>query len=61
MTVVDWQREGYVVRIVGNSGLAQSWDDEVYDEHFLIQDRDGKLTIQGHGRQLAPQQLSALD
>ena len=61
VTVVDWQREGYVVRIVGNSGLAQSWDDEVYDELFLVQDRDGRLTIQGHGRQLAPQQLSALD
>lgn len=60
-TVLDWQREGYVVRIVGNSGLAQSWSDQVYDEHFLVQDRDGKLTIQGHGSQLARQQLSALD
>ena len=61
VTVVDWQPGGYVARIVGNSGLAQSWDDEVYDELFLVQDRDGRLTIQGHGSQLAPQQLSALD
>ena len=60
-TVVDWQREGYVVRIVGNSGSAASWNSEVYDDFFLIQDREGQLTIQGHGRKLAPQQLSALD
>ncbi len=61
VTVVDWQREGYVVRIVGNSGLSASWSDEVYDDFFLIQDRDGRLTIQGHGRELVPQRLTALD
>ena len=61
VTVVDWRREGYVVRIVGNSGLSASWSYEVYDEHFLIQDRDGLLTIMGHGSELAAQQLSALD
>lgn len=61
VTVVDWQQEGYVVRIVGNSGLSASWSYEVYDEHFLVQDREGKLTIQGHGSQLARQQFSALD
>ena len=60
-TVIDWQQEGYVVRIVGSSGLATSFESEAYDEHFLVRDLEGQLTIQGHGSQLARQQLSALD
>ena len=44
--------EGYVVRIVGNSGLGATWSEDVYDELFLIDDRRGGLRIQAHGQQL---------
>lgn len=44
--------EGYVVRIVGNSGLGATWSEDVYDELFLIDDRHGGLRILAHGRHL---------
>ena len=47
--------EGYVVRIVGNSGLGATWSEDVYDELFLIDDRRGGLRILAHGQQLMDQ------
>lgn len=44
--------EGYVVRIVGNSGLGATWSEDVYDELFLIDDRHGGLRILAHGQRL---------
>lgn len=56
--VLTAKPEGYVVRIVGNSGLrAGSWSDDLYDELFLIDNRRGGLHIVGHGRQLADRYL----
>ena len=51
--VITAKPEGYVVRIVGNSGLGAAWSQDVYDELFLIDNRRGGLRILGHGRQLA--------
>ena len=53
VNVLEARDDGYVVRIVGNSGLTTSWHNDVYDELFLIEDRRGGLRILGHGRQLA--------
>ena len=56
--VLEARTEGYVVRLVGNSGLrAASWSDDVYDELFLIDNRRGGLRIVDHGRQLADRYL----
>ena len=56
--VLEARTEGYVVRLVGNSGLrAASWSDDVYDELFLIDNRRDGLRIVDHGRQLADRYL----
>lgn len=59
VNVLEVRDGGYVVRIVGNSGLAASWHNDVYDELFLIDDRRGGLRIVSHGRQLAERQSRA--
>ncbi len=57
--VVTARPEGYVVRIVGNSGLNATWAADVYDELFLIESNRGGLRILGHGQQLAERQARA--
>ena len=53
---VHYERnDGYVVRIVGNASLGDSWGDEVYDERFLIQERNGVYLIRGHGPGITPE------
>ncbi len=59
ISVIDSRDDGYVVRILGNSGLSTSWSDDVYDEYFLIDDRRGGLRIASHGNRLKPNQFSA--
>ena len=45
--------EGCTVETASWRGLSASWADELYDEHFLIEERGDRLTIKGHGKQLA--------
>ena len=52
VNVLEARDGGYVVRILGNSGLSASWHDEVYDELFLIDDSRGGLRIVAHGSRL---------
>ncbi len=57
VAVLDRQDRGYVVRIVGNSGLNAAWAEDTYDELFLIDGERGGLRILSHGAGLQNNQL----